>query len=828
MRVLFGCGDTSFKWVEEQTFMPENFRISQVIKIMFGLRGLVQAHTSHKRIAGLVVVVQVFVVLFLAVPVRGQQWWSAPADLGGVTLASGPGAVSGGQHKIDVFYRGPNNHLWTSWWPDKPGGQWWSAPADLGGVMLTSEPVAVKSGSHQIDVFYRGPNNHLWTSWWPDKPGNQWWSAPTDLGGEALTSAPAAVVGGHNRIDVFYRGPNNHLWTSWWPDKPGSQWWSAPTDLGGEALTSAPAAVVGGHNRIDVFYRGPNNHLWTSWWPDKPGSQWWSGATDLGGESLNSAPSAVANARHSIDVFYSGPNSHLWTSWWPDKPGGQWWSAPTDLGGVALSSVPGAIAAGKDQIDVFYRGPDNHLWTSWWPDKPWLDVQSGQPSPHAAPYDLVTQTFDPDNGLPLNPMLGSQTWASHQLADPSLCGGGDPWKPPCTIQNVRIDNNVSKCELSEGPLKGHANWGLATYEGRVYWENHSYYLQDDDYSFLLYRDDLAGMTKFDVDKGFYQGYLHSEFNSDQTINDFHTWYWDTLHQAVDADAGKGGVMGSWDGFHIAVPPYTKTRQIFDGNEAIVMGLYGLDCAHDCGAELHPVYALAIHVKDDPADDTWAIFVRNWGDEGYCSSGQERIQPVDQPFTFSFRFKRPGATQVSSIPAAVSDPAGEFGTSFFGGSDQGGAGLAVFAPILVPNQGAVMTFALPPSSQGGRINGMLHLKWTVAAQANIPAPYREQPWTTPARFAGFVPPSGAERAEGPEGQFTPTLVKMTPEQRTALEKSLATPRPRPTPVKLAPKPAPARQRVKPVKPPDVRVVADSARQQREDQLQEALKKTAPPK
>jgi hypothetical protein len=24
---------------------------------------------------------------------------------------------------IDVFYRSPNNHPWTSWWPGKPGGQ---------------------------------------------------------------------------------------------------------------------------------------------------------------------------------------------------------------------------------------------------------------------------------------------------------------------------------------------------------------------------------------------------------------------------------------------------------------------------------------------------------------------------------------------------------------------------------------------------------------------------------------------------------------------------------------------------------------------------------
>src|SRR5262249_11100371 len=156
--------------------------------------------------------------------------------------------------------------------------------------------------------------------------------------------------------------------------------------------------VANGRHTLDVFYVGPNGHLWTSWWPDKPGSQWWSGATDLGGDAVTSAPAAVANALHKIDVFYRGPNHHLWTRWLPDS------GAATDLGGVELNSGPGAVGAARDKIDVFYRGPNNHLWTSWFPDQPWVDTQTRQPSPKPAAYDLVTKRFDPDNGIPLNPM----------------------------------------------------------------------------------------------------------------------------------------------------------------------------------------------------------------------------------------------------------------------------------------------------------------------------------------------------------------------------------------------------------------------------------------
>jgi hypothetical protein len=345
------------------------------------------------------------------------------------------------------------------------------------------------------------------------------------------------------------------------------------------------------------------------------------------------------------------------------------------------------------------------------------------------------------------------------------------------------------------------------YEGTIHWGNHSYYLQDDEYSFALYRDDLAGMTKLDVEKG---DYLHSEFNSDQTVNYFHTWYWDVLHQAVDADAGKGGIMSGTQ-----VPPYTRTRALFDGKEAIVMGLYGLDCAHDCTAELHPVYALAIHVNDDLNDDVWAVFVRNWGDEGYCSSGQERIQP-DQPFKFSFRFKRPGASAVSLIPGDTSDPQGQRTTAIdadFASPDTGWS-----APVLIPSEGAVVTFFLPPSSRGNRINGMLHFKWSVTAPAGTPLP-------RPAPLAHFVTQT---KLDDPEEEFGKTLAKLTPEQRANLERSLATPQPQPPSVRLAPRqPGSGPQPSRLVTKRTVIAVPDQTRAHREQMIREALKSITPP-
>src|SRR5712664_2948097 len=113
-----------------------------------------------------------------------------------LTLVVSPGssAVADGQHR-----------LWTSWWD----GRLWSAPTDLGGVELSSEPTAITGGPHGIAVLYRSPNNHLWTIWWPDQPGGQFWRAPAHLGGRG------SYIGAHRsrgtRPRPFQREPAKEL-----------------------------------------------------------------------------------------------------------------------------------------------------------------------------------------------------------------------------------------------------------------------------------------------------------------------------------------------------------------------------------------------------------------------------------------------------------------------------------------------------------------------------------------------------------------------------------------------------------------------------------------
>jgi hypothetical protein len=104
--------------------------------------------------------------------------------------------------------------------------------------------------------------------------------------------------------------------------------------------------------------------------------------------------------------------------------------------------------------------------------------------------------------------------------------------------------------------------------------------------------------------------------------------------------------------------------------------------------------LGIEVDDNHNSNKWAMFVRNWGNEGYCSSGAETLDPSIN--SFSFKIKHPGASSVTVVK------------SEFLCRGRGGSGPTV---QLIDGEGALITFGFPPPEQRERINGIIELKWT---------------------------------------------------------------------------------------------------------------------
>ncbi len=135
----------------------------------------------------------------------------------------------------------------------------------------------------------------------------------------------------------------------------------------------------------------------------------------------------------------------------------------------------------------------------------------------------------------------------------------------------------------------------------------------------------------------------------------------------------------------------------DGRFGIVTALMGVDSEHSDAPpiELHPVWALAMNVEPAVDNDLWAFFVRNWGNEGFCSSDQEGILFPNNRYTFRLPW-RPGATSVN----VMSQTWNPYHTQTPGPS-----------VIRVPQQGVFVTFNLDaPRGDGSMWEGELHLSW----------------------------------------------------------------------------------------------------------------------
>lgn len=199
---------------------------------------------------------------------RGTTTWFAWENLGGL-LSSDPTVASRAPGRLDVFARGPFDHLWHISFD----GATWSEWENLGGD-LASEPAAVAMDSGHLDVFARAKDGGLLHLAWSDGTG---WTAWKNLGG-SMTSGPGVCSMHPGRMDVFARGPNGTLWqrTYMLDACSGFHRWLPWKDLGGSRIASSPdAAAWGADNRIDVFVRGTDYEagtdtaLWHRWWDGK-------------------------------------------------------------------------------------------------------------------------------------------------------------------------------------------------------------------------------------------------------------------------------------------------------------------------------------------------------------------------------------------------------------------------------------------------------------------------------------------------------------------------------------------------------------------------------
>lgn len=595
--------------------------------------------------------------------------WSPTEPVPGTPSSTPAVAWSQFLERVTVFYRGDHDHLWHV--SRDVATSHWGTPVEVPSLTLASAPTATWFGTtDRVYLFYRGTDDALWfVTWWDDHHDGTW-SVPQKLAATGLVGGPAVAVHwpATADLDVYYPGPGGHLWRI----RGAGTTWSTPIDLG--VTTAEPPAIVAADDRHrSVFYRGSEGTLWQIDGVDGVDldphrTQWSAPVARVTGTTSAPAATLIPGRAYSPTLATGGvawrnAAGHLATATTTNGT----FSETLDLGDISKPEAPALVwlppFSRTESVELYFLRSGG-LFRKFW------NVP--------ATYDLVWEATD-DRGTARDPAWGWQVLHGG-LHRPSQAICLEPWGQPCTTQSpkqARLD-----CGWSPGHVyrDGSTGAGAAVYTGRVYWENHSPANgADDDYNLRLVSPSHAGETTSDE-----LGIL-LEFDSDETIDHFRTPAWSTLHAAVDAGDS-----------------FDKIHRLIDGADVVALGNPDLDCVHSCGMELHPVWALAIHVKDDPGDDVWAMFYRNWGNKGFCGRQQYQLQ------TDSMTLRLPWRADARSV--AVADDR-QFLTNDV---------AEVWGPYVapIPGVGVDVAFHLGTPSASGFAEGELHLRWERGAPPAI--------------------------------------------------------------------------------------------------------------
>ena len=317
--------------------------------------------------------------------------------------------------------------------------------------------------------------------------------------------------------------------------------------------------------------------------------------------------------------------------------------------------------------------------------------------------------------------------------------------PDVSINNLACTYGATNSPIHGTPaFGGHVNWFPITVEGSAGPVTHEFGDDDFDFSFIV---DVADQASVYLNPG--RPFLHTEFDSDETVDHFASEPWKKFHQAVDNSTAAQSQLQYCKNYPNQCPP-TQLQEaqkaaldasnyaaaLFAGH-AIATGLFGFDGEHGGKAELHPLYALATNVctldasnqckqQQDSKDDVWLMFVRNRGDEGFCSS-QVWAGGFDD-----YTFRLPWAPGMNDVDVNwdLTQFEGSQGTSdkpeirivppLFTQPSTPNVGVAErLPPRLTDTPGVYVTFhlgyptVLPPSDSSASIpfiDGALHLIW----------------------------------------------------------------------------------------------------------------------
>jgi hypothetical protein len=282
-------------------------------------------------------------------------------------------------------------------------------------------------------------------------------------------------------------------------------------------------------------------------------------------------------------------------------------------------TTSGGMSSGRDQL-VYFNGD---------PVQP-MDL-TGPIGADGLPH----VTMDP-NGMLQDPLWAYQVYALSCGApyipatnNPGVCA------PPASVGHYTCTNQhtwytsdpICTADYVGPQLQCHAdpqhwNWQPVTYLGRIWWKDFSatdsgsVLVTDDwDYNFYFAPENGGGVDEFnDPDPteppGSAPNTIHAEFNARELAGLYTGPWWSQLRY----DPSMPGAMAS------------DPHSLINGQTAVVTGLIGLDCCHNCLTELHPIFAWAMDesAAPDPSNDRWSLMARAQGDQGGCGHVEQGL------------------------------------------------------------------------------------------------------------------------------------------------------------------------------------------------------------
>jgi hypothetical protein len=286
-------------------------------------------------------------------------------------------------------------------------------------------------------------------------------------------------------------------------------------------------------------------------------------------------------------------------------------------------------------------------------------------------------------------------------------------------------------------MVGHTDWAVATYEGNIFWQNHKG--TDCDSDLLLYTAKHGGLTDGNCDTTL-KGGFGVEFDSREITDSIATadekFFWQVYANEV---RGSLCIPLQEEVQGIKAAPAAQGGSVLDrlnGKYAIVTGVLGMDFEHGGHSELHPVYAVAVHLKDGEVtsdgtvEDVWIMFVRNWGNEGFCSSRRKENALFDKDrFTFELPGRLAQGFSGSSSAGKLPFELGDCSKDKANCSRYLAVNGEPAKPSIVYDQGntnskprVFVTFTLPEPSTKAFAVAELHLRWQGVPKEHLdPAP-----------------------------------------------------------------------------------------------------------